>query len=330
MKKRVMALPLAALGLLAVSAWAADAVEIGFGIISSETPRDMKERWAPFLDDMAARTGLTIRPVFAKRYEGIIDAIRTNRVQVAHVGNKAAIEAVDQANGEVFAQVNMEGLPGYWSHLIVRDDSGITSVQDILNSPGKYRFGNGDRESTSGTLVPAYYFFRPNKINPAEHFIKMTRNSHGDNLEAILDGSLDVATVNSVVLNLFKAKAPAEAGRVRIIWTSPLIPSDPIVWRKDLAEPLKTIIRDFFLSYGQRDDSPERRTLIQMNGWSSFRASDNGQLIPIREIDLFVARTELEKDERIAPEDKAARLAAIDAELKALAPAAGISKSRHE
>ena len=109
-------------------------------------------------------------PVNPNHYEGIIDAMRENRVQVAHMGNKAGIDAVDTAEGEVFVQVSRDGAPGYWSYLIVRADSEIKSVQDILNSPGKYRFGNGDRESTSGSLVPAYYLFAPNRVDPSRHF----------------------------------------------------------------------------------------------------------------------------------------------------------------
>ena len=35
---------------------------------------------------------------------GIIEAMRFNKVQVAWYGNKAAMEAVDRANGEIFAQ----------------------------------------------------------------------------------------------------------------------------------------------------------------------------------------------------------------------------------
>ena len=300
----------------------ATAAEVGFGIISTDTPRETKERWAPLLADMEERTGLTIRPVFSKHYEGIIDALRANRVQVAHLGNKAAIDAVDTANSEVFAQANYEGTPGYRSYLIVRADSEIRSVLDILNAPGKYRFGNGDRESTSGSLVPAYYLFAPNRIDPAKYFARMTRNSHGENLAAVLAGTVDVATNNSLCLNSLKKTSPAEADRIRIVWRSPLIPADPMVWRKDFPDAEKAVVRNFFLSYGKKNGSPERQTLATLDGWSSFRASNDDQLSPIRELDLFVTRATIENDGNMPPEEKVARLAEIDAKLAAL-------KNRH-
>ena len=54
--------------------------------------------------------------------------MRFNKVQVAWYGNKSAMEAVDRANGEVFAQmVTADGSPGYWSLLIAHKDSPLKS-----------------------------------------------------------------------------------------------------------------------------------------------------------------------------------------------------------
>ena len=46
-----------------------------------------------------------IKSFYAPDYAGVIEAMRFNKVQVAWYGNKAAMEAVDRSNGEVFAQV---------------------------------------------------------------------------------------------------------------------------------------------------------------------------------------------------------------------------------
>jgi len=54
---------------------------------------------------MEKATGLTIKSFYAPDYAGVIEAMRFNKVQVAWYGNKAAMEAVDRASGEVFAQV---------------------------------------------------------------------------------------------------------------------------------------------------------------------------------------------------------------------------------
>ena len=79
--------------------------EINFGIISTESSTNLKENWQPLIEDMQKRTGLKINAFFAPDYAGIIEAMRFNKVQVAWHGNKSAMEAVDRAGGEVFAQM---------------------------------------------------------------------------------------------------------------------------------------------------------------------------------------------------------------------------------
>ena len=91
----------------------AHAQDINFGIISTEATQNLKADWQPLLDDMAKQTGFKIRAFFAPDYAGIIEGMRFNKVQVAWLGNKSAMEAVDRANAEVFAQmVNADGTQG--------------------------------------------------------------------------------------------------------------------------------------------------------------------------------------------------------------------------
>jgi hypothetical protein len=135
-----------ALGLTLTGAMAQD---INFGIISTESSQNLKTDWQPLLDDMAKQTGFKVTAFFAPDYAGVIEAMRFNKVHVAWYGNKSAIEAVDRASGEVFAQmVNADGTEGYYSHLIVHKDSPIKSLDDVLKNGKSYSFGNGDPNST--------------------------------------------------------------------------------------------------------------------------------------------------------------------------------------
>ena len=84
-------------------------------------------------------------------------------------GNKSAIEAVDRAQGEVFASViDKDGNPGYWSLLIVNKDSDLKTLDDVLKRGGKLSYGAGDPNSTSGTaVVPGYHpGAEPARSNP--------------------------------------------------------------------------------------------------------------------------------------------------------------------
>ncbi|HCS2787087.1 TPA: phosphate/phosphite/phosphonate ABC transporter substrate-binding protein, partial [Shigella flexneri] len=124
---------------------------LNFGIISTESQQNLKPQWTPFLQDMEKKLGVKVNAFFAPDYAGIIQGMRFNKVDIAWYGNLSAMEAVDRANGQVFAQtVAADGSPGYWSVLIVNKDSPINNLNDLLAKRKDLTFGNGDPNSTSG------------------------------------------------------------------------------------------------------------------------------------------------------------------------------------
>ena len=295
--------------------------EVNFGIISTESSTNLKSDWQPILDDLSKKTGLKVNAFFAPDYAGIIEGMRFNKVQVAWFGNKSAMEAVDRASGEVFAQmVNADGTQGYYSHLIVHKDSPLKSLDDVLAQGKNLSFGNGDPNSTSGFLVPSYYVFAQNKIDPKTHFKLVRSANHETNSLAVANKQVDVATNNSENLDKIKDRLPEKFNDIRIIWTSPLIPLDPLVIRKDLPDTYKAKIKDFFYTYGSGSQA-EKDNLFKLSKLSSFKPSTNAQLTPIRQLELFKTRNKFEADANLSAPEKQAKLADIDKQLAALSTA---------
>ena len=291
--------------------------EITFGIISTESTQNLKADWEPLLADMEKKTGLKVKAFFASDYAGIIEGMRFNKVHVGWFGNKSAMEAVDRAGGEVFAQmVNADGTQGYYSHLIVHRDSPVKSLDDVLKGAKSMSFGNGDPNSTSGFLVPSYYVFALNKVDPKTAFKVVRAANHETNALAVANKQVDVATNNSENLDKIKQRFPEKFNDLRVVWTSPLIPSDPLVMRADLPAATKTKIKDFFYSYGKSD--AEKATLMKLSKLSGFKESSNRQLIPIRQLELFREKTKLEGDDKMAAGERAAKIAEIDKKLAEL------------
>ena len=303
---------------LGVGLSGAHAQDINFGMISTEATQNLKADWQPLLDDMAKQTGLKINAFFASDYAGLIEAMRFNKMQVAWLGNKSAMEAVDRASGEVFAQmVNADGTQGYYSHLIVHKDSPLNTLDDVLKNGKSLSFGNGDPNSTSGFLVPGYYAFAQNKIDAKTHFKILRSANHETNALAVANKQVDVATNNSENLEKIKERQPEKFKDIKIVWTSPLIPLDPLVMRKDLPEATKTKIRDFFYNYA-KTDVREKEIVMKISKLSGFKPSTNAQLTPIRQLDLFGKRNKIEADATLADADKKTRLAEIDQQLASL------------
>jgi phosphonate transport system substrate-binding protein len=125
-----------------------------------------------------------------------------------------------------------------------------------------------------------------------------------------------VATNNSENLERLNQTSPDKRKLIKVIWTSPLIPSDPLVWRKDLDAATKKKLTDFLTSYGQSGDAREVEILAALQ-WKGFKPSTNDQLLPIRQLELFKEKKNLEDRGELNDTQKA-RLAQIESELKDL------------
>lgn len=294
----------------------ADQPVINFGIISTESSQNLKSIWEPFLKDMSQQTGYQVKAFFAPDYAGIIQGMRFDKVDIAWYGNKAAMEAVDRAHGEIFAQtVAASGAPGYWSLLIANKDSKIDSLEDMLANAKSLTFGNGDPNSTSGYLVPGYYVFAKNNVDPVKAFKRTLNSSHEVNALAVANKQVDVATFNTEGMERLELTQPEKARQLKVIWKSPLIPGDPLVWRNNLSDEQKNKLRDFFFKYGA--NAEQKKVLADLQ-WSKFQPSDDDQLLPIRQLELFKQRTDVANNANLGAEGKAAKLKALDEELAKL------------
>jgi phosphonate transport system substrate-binding protein len=306
-----------ALGALSASVSATTAQEINFGVISTEASANQKVNWEPFIAAMNKATGLKVNAFYASDYAGIIEGMRFNKVQVAWYGNKSAIEAVDRAEGEVFAQVlGKDGAEGYNSHLITNVEKPFKSADDVLKCDKSLDFGNGDPNSTSGFLIPATYVFAPKNIDVKACFKTVRNASHQANAMAVVNNQVDFATNNSEDLARLLASTPDAHKKIKVIWTSPLIPLDPIVWRKDLDAGVKAKLYNFLLSYGRTgalEEMAEARKVLAALQWSPFRPSTNHQLVAIRKLEASKKLLTLASDDKVPAEEKKTKSAELEA-----------------
>jgi phosphonate transport system substrate-binding protein len=296
----------------------AQAEDINLGIISTDSSTVLKQRWEPLIDDMNRQTGLNVKAFFATDYAGIIEGMRFNKVQVSYLGNASAVEAVDRSQGEVFAKIqHANGDAGYYSVLITNVNSRFKTLDDVFKNTQDVTLGYGDPNSTSGTLIPGYYLFAKHNAPVNTSFKAVLPSSHEANLLAVVNNKIDIATNNTEMLDTLKKQHPDKFAQVRVLWTSPLIPSDPLVWRKDLPQATKDKLRNFFLNYAKTDPH-EKAVMVAITGYSGFTASSDAQLLPIRQVALFQQKQKIESDAHLSADERKTQLAALDAKLSAL------------
>ena len=288
---RRIALALLAAAALAAPAGAQPKKELVFSILSAESQSSAEKDWTPFLADMSRALGMPVKAYYGSNYTALVEAMRFKQTDLGWFTNLSGLETVRRAGAEVFARsVNPNGVDGYQAVIVVRKGSGITLAK-VLKCDRSLNFGMGDAKSTSGTLAPMTYLFAPRKIQPATCFKTVRSANHEANLFSVANGVLDAATNNTAsmerlgLLNTDLAKRTL--ANTQIIWRSPQIPEDPILWRKDLDPALKKKIAAFIFSYGvgnTREAARQRAILVRIQTLP-FKHADNSHLIPVREME---------------------------------------------
>lgn len=306
---------------------------LNFGIASTESTPGLRRGFDPLLADMSQSLGMEVKAFFAPDYAGIVEGMRFGKVDVARLGNKAAIEACDRAGAEVFAQTtDAYGLAGYWSVIIVHRDSPYKTLDDLIAAGRDLSFGNGDPNSTSGYLIPNHFLWSPRKLDPKQVFKRVVTANHEAHSLAVANRQLDAATNNTENLTVLKNSRPELADQLRVLWESPLIALDPLVWRKDLPDDIKGRVRKFIFSYGREGPDAARQRQILSNitsGWAPFRESSDEQLLPFREMLVAQELKDLDQQIALSPES-VSRRSQLNAELDRLRAAVMAAQQKQQ
>jgi phosphonate transport system substrate-binding protein len=216
------------------------------GFIPAEDSRAMVRQSQPILDIVAKHTGMKIDAFVGSDYNATIEALRAGHVDVALLGPFSYVLATTVAPVEAFAvTVTARSMqPSYKSIIIAGKDSNINSLADLKGKT--YAFV--DPGSTSGFMVPSAAFIKAG-ITPEKDFKQvMYSGGHDATIVAVGSGKVDAGSVADRIYERGCAKGLADCNKLKVVWTSPAIPNDPLLYRKALSEDLKKKIRDAFFS----------------------------------------------------------------------------------
>ncbi len=299
--------------------------ELVFSILSAESQASAEKDWTPFVEDMAKALGQPVKAYYGSNYTALIEGMRFKQSDLGWFTNQSGLEAVRRANGQVFARsVNPTGIDGYEAVIIVKKGSGIT-LDKIMACDKTLNFGMGDPKSTSGTLAPMTFLFAPRNLDPSACFKNVRSANHETNLFSVSGGLQDAATNNTASMDRLRLLdtdlARKTLGNIEIVWRSPRIPEDPIVWRKDLDPALKKRITDFMFGYGVGDtpEAARQRAILDKIQTKPFVPADDTHLLPVREMEATGALIEARNRKDAAAITKAeAMLAQVKVETAAL------------
>jgi phosphonate transport system substrate-binding protein len=219
-------------------AGAADVLNVG--LVPSEDPRMVVSDNQALLDHLHATLQLDIKPFVATDYNGVIEALRSKKLDIALLGPFSYVLAASVAEVEAFAvpETQKQGAT-YRAVIIARKDHGISSLKDLQGKT----FAFVDPSSTSGHLFPKAALIKAG-YEPERFFSRVIfSGGHDASAIAVQNGKVDAAAVADVLVETAYKRGMLKPEEVGVIWTSDPIPGAPFVYRKDLPEDLKAKLR---------------------------------------------------------------------------------------
>ncbi|WP_284075903.1 phosphonate ABC transporter substrate-binding protein [Herbaspirillum aquaticum] len=214
------------------------------GLIPAEDSQAMLENSKTVIDSLQQQLGMPVKPFIATDYNGIIEALRSRKLDVAYLGPFSYVLASSVANVEAFAvaETKKSGRSFYKSLIITRKESGLQNLEQLKGRTMAFV----DPSSASGHLFPSAGLQKLN-IDPNKYFSRVIfSGSHDASILAVANKKVDAAAVADRILAAAVAKGVVQQSELNVVWTSPDIPESPMVWRKDLDPALKQKIAAAF------------------------------------------------------------------------------------
>ncbi|MGE5849757.1 MAG: PhnD/SsuA/transferrin family substrate-binding protein, partial [Candidatus Methylomirabilota bacterium] len=135
--------------------------------------------------------------------------------------------------------------------------------------------------STSGYLYPVYALISKGR-QPATFFTKtLFTYSHDNSIEAVAEGVVDGAAVDSLIYDYLQITRPALVARTRIVHRSPLMGAQPVGVPRNLDPETKQALRELFLGL---DQDPTGRGILKKLGVERFIPGDDSLYDSIRKM----------------------------------------------
>jgi phosphonate transport system substrate-binding protein len=247
------------------------------GLVPSENMQHLLKNARPLMSALKEALGMQVVPFVATDYTGIIEAMRSNKLDVAFFAPGALVLAEKKAKAQVILKASRHGKSVFYSAIITHRDSGIHRLSDLKGKT----FAFVDPTSTSGGIYPKAMLMDMG-ISPERDFSRtIYAGGHDAAVLAVYNKKVDAAATFSndpqgkdAAWNQFLTTSKQSSKIVPIAFSKP-IPSDNIAVHSQLDPLLQKKIKTVFLLLSQ---TPKGRKLLwdlyRIDGFVEAKTSD--------------------------------------------------------
>lgn len=235
---------------------------LNIALVPAENMQEQIKKYQKLFDFLGKKLNMEIKPYIASDYTGVIEAMRSGKVDVAWYGPFSYALASKETGAEAFILPVSAGKGKvYQSYFIARADTGIKTLQDLKG----HTFTFGDPASTSGHLVPRFLLTKAG-INPDKD-LKSALFSGGHDATglAVANGKVDAGAIWDAAYDRLVEKKLIDPTKVIIIEKSFPIPESPWAYSKSLPADLKQKLHDVMMAAPTEDP-----TVLEGTGYVKF------------------------------------------------------------
>ena len=245
----------------------------------SRDPTALKEAGDAFAKTLTQVSGVPVRAIVASDYAGVVEALRSRRVELAFVHPVGYVLANREAGCQILVRDVWQGKTAYTARFYVRKDRNIRGVEDLRGKTVAFV----DPASSSGYIYPMVLLMKQGLVrdrDPKSFFKEaLFAGTHEAALGAVLHGRVDAAASFDSSPELY-LKDPALVAQLGWVGETPEIPEAGICARPGVpAEPLAKLKRALLAIRG-----PEHAAVLkEIYGIDGFIEASDADYQPVRD-----------------------------------------------
>lgn len=192
-----------------------------FTAIPDQDTRRLEQRFGAVAAYLAEELGVTVRYVPVKSYAAAVTAFANDEVQLAWFGGLSGVQARLKVPGARAIAQGYED-PQYYSVLIAHHSTGLEPMVELGPELRDHSLTFGSKGSTSGRLMPEYFFRQHYGEGPQQIFTRVGYSGdHTRTIQLVQAGAWDLGVLGYTIWESERAAGRVDPEKVRVVWQSP-------------------------------------------------------------------------------------------------------------
>lgn len=215
---------------------------INVGLLPDRSPAELRKQYTPLFDYISKEADVPYQLVIPQNYQELVLLFEKGAVDLAFFGGYTFVKANENHGAVPIVMRDIDR--SFLSVVITRKDTKLNNLTDLEGQS----FTFGSDLSTSGHLMPRYYFSKLNII-PEQYFSEVKfSQAHDKTVEHVYEGKAKAGVLNANVYQRMTQSNPEMEAALKVIWQSPPYPDYVWAAQSDLDKQVVDSLLGAFLS----------------------------------------------------------------------------------